>query len=1098
MPRDGERSQPHRIVREAFTKFEALVGANDARLFRATTLADVREAARIIERDQSQRRCMRNMRRIEPLFDALHLLGGAIETLCQGTPYLCFIWKAPIKLLLQIADEYTNAFDGLLDAYRQIGQNLPRLGRFAAAFNDQDDFQAVLADIYSDILEFHSHAYKYLRRGGWKCLFDASWCGFSRRFNAILQRLARGRDLIDKEAHSFAILEAKAFRQQVLEDIERSEQERQDWQLRDTLAWLDLKGQDREQDDLFECRSRARNPDTCAWILENSAIRSWLDPEDGRPQLWLRGKPGSGKTTLATFLYENAPIPPNAIMLYCLCSYGFARSEASVCGLVFRSLIAQLIRKDHSLLPHVYDNFAKTGIVPSATRSRDLLKELLWASGPSFLVIDGLDECDGSHQRQLLSDLRTFLLPNKNSDESLPVVKILVCSRETKEIVSSLKKAPQVFLTKEKVRMSRDITVFAKESLLPLRSRFRGSVVDEIEQLVVEKADGMFLWVQLVLDMLLEQQSVEDLRQTLHELPSELPGVYASILRRLQGACKGQQKVQLQHILGWLTFSYRPLKVHELCDLVVFRNHHSLNDSTKLQKGVLDICKPLLEEHEDRTVRLVHFSAREYLLHKHSGPYLDRQECHLSITQSCIRYLITCEPFTVEPLAPRTCADIVKGFHDIFPYVDQFWPMHLTESFRVIPGPVSEELVYAKKDIRNLLLTLLNTFQTTMSYRGKEEYREAGVYEWVAMHSQDLTLEDLPELIIRHIDIKKRTRARPADPNSGTVCVKLAAPPDISKDPISLSLAFNRFQEEFERLLAHGSSGLDDEISVSFAEILEFRTRHSSGAYLCRWRGCVWASTGFSSVAERSTHEASHEERFRCHEPACDFAGRGFNSKATLRKHVEKYHTSLDDIVLPQFPSDGPSAKPTSYSGRPHADRLTSSQGLGWQTRAPSPAWFDDVELWPPPGGGGSMLPVPSPNSPALFDSLQRVPNPSFSPRNVTFPPNHRRTAIDAIASYQNNPFREMSDPQDTATSNMDSVHDASDAANGLFMLAKGGQTKASLSPSNSSQISPPSSPASIMADTGSPPQAPTSLYSQRYTSYVPQDHGLTFFPREK
>ena len=141
---------------------------------------------------------------------------------------------------------------------------------------------------------------------------------------------------------------------------------------------------------------------------------------------------------------------------------------------------------------------------------------------------------------------------------------------------------------------------------------------------------GMFLWVQLVLDMLLEQHSVEDLRNTLDELPTELPGVlvtflrfpqsflmllcrYASILKRIQKPCNEQQILQLKHIFGWLAFSYRPLKVHELCDLVVFQKMHSfLNDNTKLQKSILDICKPLLEEHEDHTVALVHFSAREY------------------------------------------------------------------------------------------------------------------------------------------------------------------------------------------------------------------------------------------------------------------------------------------------------------------------------------------------------------------------------------------------------------------------------------------------------------------------------------------------------
>lgn len=81
----------------------------------------------------------------------------------------------------------------------------------------------------------------------------------------------------------------------MLDELDRSEHERQHWQLRDTLSWLDLKGQDREQDDLFECRSSARKPGTCEWFLDNAKIRSWLDPEDGRPQLWLRGKPGSGQ-----------------------------------------------------------------------------------------------------------------------------------------------------------------------------------------------------------------------------------------------------------------------------------------------------------------------------------------------------------------------------------------------------------------------------------------------------------------------------------------------------------------------------------------------------------------------------------------------------------------------------------------------------------------------------------------------------------------------------------------------------------------------------------------------------------------------------------
>lgn len=85
-------SPPQSIIQDAFTKLEQALYRSDIQLFRSTTLKDVREAAKIISRDQAQRRCLQNLRRLEPFFEALGKFGGAIETLCQGTPYLCYIW----------------------------------------------------------------------------------------------------------------------------------------------------------------------------------------------------------------------------------------------------------------------------------------------------------------------------------------------------------------------------------------------------------------------------------------------------------------------------------------------------------------------------------------------------------------------------------------------------------------------------------------------------------------------------------------------------------------------------------------------------------------------------------------------------------------------------------------------------------------------------------------------------------------------------------------------------------------------------------------------------------------------------------------------
>ncbi|RMD42282.1 hypothetical protein DV735_g2821, partial [Chaetothyriales sp. CBS 134920] len=88
------------------------------------------------------------------------------------------------------------------------------------------------------------------------------------------------------------------------------------------------------------------------------------------------------------------------------------------------------------------------------------------------------------------------------------------------------------------------------------------------------------------------------------------------------------------------------------------------------------------------------------------------------------------------------------------------------------------------------------------------------------------------------------------------------------------------------------------------------------------------------------------------------------------------------------------------------------------------------------PGGGGSMFPAPSPTSQALFNTLQ---SGGATPSTLDF----HRTAINAAARNKTNQFPTTSNPVadiPAANTNMDAQHDATDAANGLFMLAKGAQ----------------------------------------------------------
>jgi hypothetical protein len=66
----------------------------------------------------------------------------------------------------QIFDRHITAYEKVMEAYSQIVQNLPRFDRLGNAFRDQPEFQGVLADVYTDILDFHLEVHKIARRGG--------------------------------------------------------------------------------------------------------------------------------------------------------------------------------------------------------------------------------------------------------------------------------------------------------------------------------------------------------------------------------------------------------------------------------------------------------------------------------------------------------------------------------------------------------------------------------------------------------------------------------------------------------------------------------------------------------------------------------------------------------------------------------------------------------------------------------------------------------------------------------------------------------------------------------------------------------------------
>lgn len=79
-------------LEQAFNNLRLSVSPTDAQNFKDTKLEDVWKAAKELETILAKKQSLRNLRRIEPFLRGLGHYSESIQLLCNGTPYLPWIW----------------------------------------------------------------------------------------------------------------------------------------------------------------------------------------------------------------------------------------------------------------------------------------------------------------------------------------------------------------------------------------------------------------------------------------------------------------------------------------------------------------------------------------------------------------------------------------------------------------------------------------------------------------------------------------------------------------------------------------------------------------------------------------------------------------------------------------------------------------------------------------------------------------------------------------------------------------------------------------------------------------------------------------------
>lgn len=252
---------------------------------------------------------------------------------------------------------------------------------------------------------------------------------------------------------------------------------------------------------------------------------------------------------------------------------------------------------------------------------------------PVFWVIDALDECNNNR------DLVNFLC---KIEESFPLKVFLTCRSGTDlgKHFTHLRMPP----TTESINLNttmQDIEVYVWSTMedLPFDDENDNERIELIRKLL-QKADGCFLWVKLVVEELSQVFQLEDIKKILEDVPSGVEPLYERTLVQMSTAAYGRRLAKA--ILTWTVCSIRPLTVDELH----FALRLDIADKiTNLRRSIEALCGNLVYVDAQDRVQMIHQTAREFLLRRSSAFEfgIDKNEGHGRLAEVCLNYLTSSE-----------------------------------------------------------------------------------------------------------------------------------------------------------------------------------------------------------------------------------------------------------------------------------------------------------------------------------------------------------------------------------------------------------------------------------------------------------------------
>ncbi|KAF2231204.1 hypothetical protein EV356DRAFT_429177, partial [Viridothelium virens] len=391
---------------------------------------------------------------------------------------------------------------------------------------------------------------------------------------------------------------------------------------------------------------------TCLWIFSQAEFKQWRDARNVAEHhgfLWIKGKPGSGKSTIMKAYDVRKKKANEVVIAYFFNARATDVLEKSSLGM-YRSLVRQLLRA----LPHLEDAFleqfhtkANKGDADpwTSTELQEFILQVAESLGHRSLTvfIDALDEGQEDDIRSMIQFLEELGQVSVDSQVSL---RICLSSRHYPCI--RIKKGIDLVVDSQPGH-NNDIASYVNDHLKIDDS----TQTEALKQKICAKASGVFLWIVLVIPILNKQADhghIDAMNKCLDDIPPELDDLFARILER-----DTENRGEVLRSLQWALYAQRPLSPVELY-LAIKAGSESPDELTSeipheeaIRRYLLSCSKGLTEvsSSEPPIIQFIHETVRSFLLKENGLTDLQSDlgqsspgRSHQQLRQNCFRYLL--------------------------------------------------------------------------------------------------------------------------------------------------------------------------------------------------------------------------------------------------------------------------------------------------------------------------------------------------------------------------------------------------------------------------------------------------------------------------